>query len=95
MKFNLLHVGFLLGLIFDIEDRDEFHETARRYVPEGRPLHSYHRGCLGSAYCLVHAGSLLGLPFDPEDGDSICPRNVFGLSSDYMALHGAGIAQSV
>jgi hypothetical protein len=76
MKFNLLHIGTLLGLIFNPKDKDKFYQTTRRYIPEGRPLHSHDHESLGSAYCLVHARSLPGLLFDTEGEDSMSSRNV-------------------
>jgi hypothetical protein len=34
--FCLLPAGFLLGLLFDLEERPVgFHRTTRRYIPEG------------------------------------------------------------
>jgi hypothetical protein len=39
----LSHVGFLLGLFFNHEDREDmFLRTTRRYIPENRTLHKHH-----------------------------------------------------
>jgi hypothetical protein len=72
MKFNLLHIGIFLGLIFDLKDRDDSYQTTRRYIPV---IVATIRA-LGQLTAWFMLDPWPGLYFEPEGEDSMFSRKV-------------------